>query len=256
MDKIQILDFLIDIGKALLENGAEAYRVEDTICRILKSLNMPDSEAFTTNTGIFISICDNTKLKRVKNRNMNLGKIAKINDLSRKIVSKEISLLEAKEKLYILQLEKTYSLSTITFSVGATCFLFSLLFKGSIEDAINAFITGIFLNLFITFLDKRNVSGFLISILGGFIVSLISLINLNLGIGNNIDNIIMCSVIPLVPGVCFTNAIRDIFEGDYISGSSRLFESLVIAIGISTGVGIVLSGWLKVFDNFYIIGRL
>ena len=57
---------------------------------------------------------------------------------------------------------------------------------------------------------------------------------------------------PLVPGVCFTNAIRDIFEGDYISGGSRIFEAIVIAVSISIGVGAVLLAWLNIFGSFVI----
>ena len=87
-----------------------------------------------------------------------------------------------------------------------------------------------------------------------FFVAIITLVNLNLGIGKDVNNVIISAVMPLVPGVCFTNAIRDIFEGDYISGGSRIFEAIVIAVSIAIGVGAVLLIWLKIFDSFLIGG--
>ena len=130
-----------------------------------------------------------------------------------------------------------------------------MLFKGTISDAISAFIVGFLLNIFTTFLSKQTISNFLQICLGGFFVAIVSLINLNIGIGKDVNNVIISSVMPLVPGVCFTNAIRDIFEGDYISGGSRMFEALVIAISIAIGVGTILLTWLNIFGSF-VIGEI
>ncbi len=252
MEENEILDFVSDIGRLLLENGAETYRVEDTIRRILKSIKIINSEAFATSTGLFVCIQNHTKIKRIKKISMNLERISEINDLSRKFVSKEIDLIEAKERLKIIENSNLYPVPLATLSIGITCFFFSLLFKGSIYDAISAFIVGFLLNIFTTFLSKKNISNFLQICLGGFFVAIISLITLNIGIGKDVNNVIISSVMPLVPGVCFTNAIRDIFEGDYISGGSRIFEAIVTAVSIAIGVGVVLLVWLNIFGAFLI----
>lgn len=248
----EILDFVSNVGRLLLENGAETYRVEDTIERILKSLDIEDSEAFAANTGLFVCVKNHTKVKRIKKRSMNLERISEINDLSRKIVEKEINLIDAKEKLKIIENSKLYPFMVATISVGITCFFFSLLFKGTIYDAISAFIVGFLLNIFTTLISKKAISNFLQICFGGVFIAVVSLINLNIGIGKDVNNVIISAVMPLVPGMCFTNAIRDIFEGDYISGGSRMFEALVIAISIAIGVGVVLLGWINVFGGFLI----
>ena len=55
------------------------------------------------------------------------------------------------------------------------------------------------------------------------------------------------SIMPLIPGVPFTNAIRDIANGDYISGSVRMLDALLVffCIAIGVGVGFTVIGWLK-----------
>ena len=45
----------------------------------------------------------------------------------------------------------------------------------------------------------------------------------------------------MVPGVPFTNAIRDIADGDYISGSVRMLDALLIFFCIAIGVGVGFS---------------
>lgn len=46
----------------------------------------------------------------------------------------------------------------------------------------------------------------------------------------------------LIPGVSFTNGIRDIADGDYLSGTIRLLDALLVYVCIAIGVG--LAFWL------------
>ena len=48
---------------------------------------------------------------------------------------------------------------------------------------------------------------------------------------------IIGAIIPLIPGVSFTNGIRDIADGDYISGVVRLLDTLLVFLCIAVGVG-------------------
>jgi uncharacterized membrane protein YjjP (DUF1212 family) len=54
----------------------------------------------------------------------------------------------------------------------------------------------------------------------------------------NRNLIIIGSIMPLVPGVPITNAIRDTLQGDYNSGTARAVEAFVISLGIAVGVGL------------------
>ena len=62
-----------------------------------------------------------------------------------------------------------------------------------------------------------------------------------LGIGHHIDHMVIGSIIPLVPGVPFTNAIRDIADGDYISGSVRMLDAMLVFFCIAMGVGLMFT---------------
>ena len=82
---------------------------------------------------------------------------------------------------------------------------------------------------------------FINNIIGASIASILSILAVNIGIGHNMDAIIIGSIMSLVPGVSITNALRDTISGDFISGSSRGMEAIFSALAIAFGVGIVLN---------------
>ena len=72
----------------------------------------------------------------------------------------------------------------------------------------------------------------------------------HMGLGDSTDMSIIGSIMPLVPGVAFTNAVRDIIFGEYISGTTRMIDAVLVAVCVATGVGIGLG------IIFYAIGAL
>ena len=56
------------------------------------------------------------------------------------------------------------------------------------------------------------------------------------------DKIIIGDIMLLIPGLAFTNAVKDIFIGDTISGVMRLIETVLWAAALA--LGFALSGWL------------
>lgn len=55
-----------------------------------------------------------------------------------------------------------------------------------------------------------------------------------------LDGIIIGAIMPLIPGLAFTNAIRDIADSDFLSGTVRMMDALMVFVYIAVGVGIVL----------------
>ena len=54
------------------------------------------------------------------------------------------------------------------------------------------------------------------------------------------------AVLPLLPGLAMTVAIRDTMRGDLVSGVARIAEALLVAACVAVGVGAVLGLWLKI----------
>ena len=45
------------------------------------------------------------------------------------------------------------------------------------------------------------------------------------------------------PGIAFTMGIRDFVQGDYLSGTIRMIDALLIAASIAIGTGLVLGAY-------------
>ena len=85
---------------------------------------------------------------------------------------------------------------------------------------------------------------FLSNILAGAVISFLSLITFQFYPEMQYDKMISSVIIILTPGVMAVTAIRDLVNGDFITGASRGIDAIILAAGLSIGVGAVLSLYL------------
>lgn len=249
-DVKNLLILAIFAGRIMLKNGAEIYRVEDTVQRIcLSRANITNVDAFVTPTGIFISVEYETEvftyLRRVRNLTTNLNTISEVNEFSRRFVQTNMSIEEGMKVLTFINAAKPYSpkIKALFGSVAAACF--SLMFGGTIRDFISCVIVSFIVILILNKLSKFELTFFLDNFIGAFLASILSYVTIKIGLGENLDMIIIGAIMYLVPGVSMTNAVRDTMSGDFLSGQSKGMEAIFSALAIAFGVGIVLNFYLK-----------
>lgn len=237
-------------GSIMLKSGAETYRVEDTVVRLCKSRkDIVYADAFVIPTGIFISIEFKGQLisyiKRIKSSGTNLNKIDMVNEFSRTFVSSNMTIDKGLEELKKINKIRIYNplLKVLFGSLGAASF--SLTYGGTLPDFFGSLIVSLIVLSILNRLYKVKLTFFIDNFVGAMLVSILSYISLKLTLGNNIDKVIIGSIMPLVPGVAITSAIRDTMSGDYISGLSRGMESVFSALAIALGVGVILNFYLK-----------
>lgn len=96
----EILTLAVEIGDSMLRNGAEIYRVEDTVVHILKSYEVKEFDVYVISNGIFASANENQEdacsiVRHVPLGSVNLGKISALNQLARDICEHKISLIDS-----------------------------------------------------------------------------------------------------------------------------------------------------------------
>ena len=112
---------------------------------------------------------------------------------------------------------------------------FAVFFGGDAKDMIASAVIGILLKFLETFLKKGSlnklITALICSVAGGFLANLAVMI----GLGSHADFISIGNIMLLIPGVAFTNSLRDMFSGDTITGLVRFLESVLLAIIIALG---------------------
>lgn len=240
----QVLDLVALMGETLLLNGAEISRVQTTMELVSRSYNKDDIDVYAISNGIFVTLRHDDKtrcthIKHVPLATPNLGRVSQINALSRKIVEHSLPLEDAMHEMNDILQTPVFPLwvQIIACALGSSCFCY--LFGGSLFDFFAAAPVGILLCLAQYVMGKAKLSKMIQTILasalvtlsGAFIVSIIPYLNM--------DRIVIGGLIILVPGVPFTTSIRDFFNGDYLSGTIRLIDALLVALCMAIGVGAV-----------------
>ncbi|MBP2027639.1 uncharacterized membrane protein YjjP (DUF1212 family) [Acetoanaerobium pronyense] len=249
LNKKKILRLALYAGEIMLKNGAETYRVEDTIIRICKSKRLKHVSAFVTPTVIMVSddrFDGFSFIKTIRSRKTDLNKISLINDFSRDFVSSSMDIETGLRELKKIEKATIYSISTKVIWSGIASAMFALLFGGSLYDFVGAFLISMLAMVVSDKLNQLSETSFLANAAAGVIIGVVSIIFKYLIAPANIDMIIVGSIMPLLPGVGLTNGIRDFISGDLISGLSRVSEAMLVAVSIAVGVGTSLSIWINI----------
>jgi uncharacterized membrane protein YjjP (DUF1212 family) len=229
-------------GEIMSQSGAETFRVEDTMIRILRISNFQSFDVYATTTGIVATLEDPsiepiTGVKRISNRANNLSRINDVNQISRNIVEGRMTIEEAYEQLKIIRNHKPYTKLVIAgatiVSTGASVGLFG----GNLMDFTIAAFNGLLVVLLSKISDNRVGGAFMVDAIKSTVIAFVTMFLTHYLHPTHAGVIIIGSIMPLVPGIPITNAIRDTLQGDYNSGTARAAEAFVISLGISVGVG-------------------
>ena len=242
----EILDAAMQAGHILLENGAEIFRVEETIDRICHYYGIESGNAFVLSNGIFITSGNEreeifAKVQHIPVSGVHLNRVAAVNQLSREIVEGRYTIGEVRERLDEIRVMpgKTKTMQILASGVGSACFC--MLFGGNFMDSAAAFVSGVLLYFYVLYISGPHLSKIVGNIGGGALVTFLCSVMYLLSVGQHLNFMIIGSIMPLVPGVACTIAIRDIADGDYISGSARMLDALLVFFCIAMGVGLVFS---------------
>lgn len=232
-------------GATMLNNGAEIYRVEDTIERMLGSCqNLNEVEAIATYSSLIISfIYDEeviTRVNKIKSITTDLSKISDVNDFSRKFVVtdkdlrtclEEINRISEKEAIGTLAGITAYSLSSAAFTV---------IVGGGILDFSLAFIIVFIAQGISTLTANQGRKYFMDTLLSSVIVASLALLFYELGMNINYNTVITGSIYQLFPGISLTNSARDFMNRDLLAGTLGLIQAVFVAGALALGVSLMI----------------
>lgn len=240
-DTAQFVDILIKMADAMLKCGAEIYRAEDTLHRIADAYGAEETEVFAITSNIWITLKMPGKdafsqSKRISTfGSHDFEKLERLNALSRKVCAEQTDLDEFEDEIAAILKPEDKRLRLIIGSVLATSG-FALFFDGSAAEAVIAGLIGILVYLLQTFLGPICSNRMFHQLATAFITGIITCVVVRLIPGVHMDRIMVGVIMLLIPGIMFTNSMRDMLLGDTLSGSLRLVEAFLLAMLLTLGL--------------------
>lgn len=240
MDYYKLLDVSTDLGYELAMCGAETYRVEESISRIMDSYGLT-AEVFAIPNCLIVSIetaegKPMTRMRRIGYHGNDLDGVEKFSGLSRAICNRKPTPEEAAQWLDQVRARRShyplpvYYLGDFLGAAG-----FSLFFGGTWIDCLIGGLCGILVGVVNKSLDKLKANPFFSTIAAAFLLAFTAYGFGALGLAPNPDEVIIGALMILVPGLLFTNAMRDVIYGDTNSGVNRIVQVLLVAVAIALG---------------------
>ena len=243
MNEHLLLDLATEIGYRLAMSGAETFRVEDSINHILGAYGI-DSEVFAIPNYLIVSIRGRegesmTRMRRIGNHGNDLDAVEVYNSLSRRIC-RELPQPETAMTWIREAGSRSYSRLFVLSGNVLGALGFAILFGGSLLDCLCAGFCGLIVGLVNRFMDNLKANQFFRTIAAAFLMAMPAYLTGPAGLADNTDTVIIGALMILVPGLIFTNAMRDIIYGDTNSGLNRIVHVFLIAVAIALGTGAAL----------------
>lgn len=249
----ELLEFTVSLANKLQACGAETYRVEDTITRVIHAYGVKKTDAFVIPSCIMASLEPEdgpvvTKIRRLKSGETMLDGIEKYSALCRRICAEKPDIPVLRRWLRETEASVCHYGSFIYYlSAFLIGFGFGIFFGGAMLEAAASGICGVATGASLRFMGKLNANAFFTSFVCSFILAFLANALTAVGLCKNADIATIGALMILVPGFLFTNSLRDVIYGDTMSGINRLVQVLIIAVALVFGTSAAVSLARQIF---------
>ncbi len=237
-----IVDLALRAGQLLMENGSESQRVEETIRTLGTSLGCDWGDVLVSHNAIVVSYSSRgefrTKIRRVSRGGVNMSLIEEISHLTHRVEEGKFDNTKIRAELArISTYPRHYNRWFTVIAVGLACAAFSRLFGGdwpvfgvtwgaaSIAMFIRQEFTLRHFNSMLVVIASAFVAGGMVGVIYG-----LTMFSRQVGLA------LAASVLFLVPGVPFINAVEDLIKGYTVVGLARGATSALIILAIALGL--------------------
>ncbi len=239
-----ILRIALDVGEGLLTNGADVHRVEIAIEKISRAYGARHVDVFTIHSLILVALympdgTHSTQSRRIIDTSNNITKLEMYNALSREICETTPQIDVVDEKIREIKKERIYPFYLTVIAYFLSAGSFAIFFGGSLFDGIASGCIGIIMAL-VEKVRIEQVNKMVKISLVSFVAGLLSCLCIRIGFGDNLDMVIIGTIMLLIPGVSFGNSMRDLLSGDTLTGTIKVVQAIITAVMMALGYALAL----------------
>ena len=245
MDYNKIVQGILDIGEAMLQSGAENFRLEDSFYRMCRSYGFKRSDVFVIPSNIQVTVETPegeiiTQIRHIESSEPNFDQLDYLNNLCRYVCQHTPDEKEMREKyLEVINREPQKRITRYAAGImGGTGF--AVFFGCNVWDAIVALIVSVMIVAVGDWLAKRESNLMVYNAILSFISEVIIIVALKMGVADHPDRI-MIGIVMLLR--------------DFISGFINIMNSFLGAAGIAFGIGLAIMLFHEGYSDHFILNH-
>ena len=247
MDYDSLLGLGTELGRRLMSSGAEIYRVEESVRRLLTAYGL-DPQVFAIPNCLIVSITTPqgeslTRMCRIPAHGTDIELLEHCNDLCRRLCRQPLPVEEARAQVERLAGgSRRYSNGVLLVGYIVASAFFALFFGGGLGDGLCAALCGLTVGLFQLY-GKALTGGnsFFSTAVAAALAAGLSQLLTAAGLSPDPEAVTIGTLMLLVPGMALTSAMREIMAGDVFSGLERTAEVILTASAIALGTALPLA---------------
>jgi len=255
-DFIEKRKFIIRLGKALHKFGSPAYRLEAHLQNVATELKLHGSFVISPTSLTFVLSEDDehqeyTHVVRVKPGDIDLGSLARADELVDELSSGQRTLKEAIERLdEIANKPSPYGLFLTFLAFGASSGAFAMLMRTSWNDVLWSTLLGFVVFGFVIWSERSRRVTDMLEPISAITTAILASAIAQFDPGINIPLVVLSSIIAFIPGLALTVGLAELAARNLISGTARVMDAIMCLFKLYFGgfLGMALGNlfWGKV----------
>ena len=241
------MKLLLDIGQALMENGADCARVIRDMKRAAVHLRIPaeNIQSHITYTTLMLNVCDDersfTQFRKCMKHGVNLAVLAAVSKLTWRILRGNTPIAATENAIARIRARALcYPHWGIALGAsvgsGGSCKLFG----GSWEESLVATIAALMGFIAHRLSNKYAFNPYACAMITGFVATIFAwAIPAALGLGTLWYALVACTIF-LMPGLPSINAASDVLNRFTTSGMTRAMDTMLIIGGMTFGIAFAI----------------
>ena len=242
MDYETLLNTAAELGYQLMFSGAEIYRAEESVRRLLHAYGLENPEVFAIPNCLIVSVATPqghpvTRMRRVPLHGTDIELLERCNSLCRRLCAEVPPLDEARAAVSALpEAIPRPSPRWVLLGYGMAPAFFAPLFGGGLRDTACAFLCGLAVGWCLLYGGRFiGANSFFRTAVCSAAAAFLAMALVRAGLGEQVDVVTISALMVLVPGMALTNAMREIMAGDTFSALSRTADAILTGTAIALG---------------------
>ena len=236
-----ILDFVVHLGREMLECGANLERVNMTMEVICKSYNLKEISIFSLSNSISVSARNPGEPAKVRQaavpiNGIHLERLRRLNNLSIQVGREKPKPEKLEDMLFEALMVPSYPTPILLLGYIIAMSCLCRLFGGGLRDIIVADLNTVLLFFGLNRLVGRKINRIITNAASMFVTEVIALLFVYVGFAQNFYAIIITNAFYLIPGIPMVNSVRNMLCGNEMNGILELMKVILEVLTIVAGL--------------------